>query len=325
MSKLLSFIIPCYRSEKTIDLVVDEIVDVLREKPSYDYEIICVNDFSPDDVYQKLKSLSLKNYKIKTINLSKNMGKHAAIMAGYAYAKGDYIVNLDDDFQCPMNELWRLLDPVEKDECDLSTAKYYGKKRSAWKRFGSNFFYLTSRIVFNKPVGLRFENFSVMKKFVMNEIINYKNPYPNLEGLVLRVTHNIIQVKMKLRDRADDNATGFTFFKNISLWLSSLTSFSIKPLRVSIFIGVLFAFLGFAYGLFIVIKKLIIGPAMPTGFPSILSSILFSSGIIMILLGIIGEYVGRIYISLNAAPQFVVKDTINIKSEQIEHNDKIKK
>lgn len=316
MSKLLSFIIPCYRSEKTIDSVVEEIIDVLREKPSYDYEIICINDFSPDKVYQKLKEISLKNPKIKTINLAKNMGKHAAIMAGYAYAKGDYIVNLDDDFQCPMNELWKLLDPVERDECDFSTAKYYGKKQSTWKKFGSSFYYLTSRIVFNKPSGLRFENFSVMKRFVMCEIIKYRNPYPNLEGLVLRVTHNIIQVKMKLRDRADDNSTGFTFFKNVALWMSNLTSFSIRPLRVSIFIGGCFALSGFVYGLFIVIKKIIIGPDMPTGFPSILASILFSSGVIMILLGIIGEYVGRIYISLNASPQFVIKDTINIDNEK---------
>lgn len=316
MTTLLSFIIPCYRSEKTIELVIKEILDTVLEKPIYDYEIICVNDFSPDNVYQKLKGLSLNNPKIKTINLTKNMGKQAAIMAGYTYAKGDYIVNLDDDFQCPMNELWKLLDPVERDECDFSTAKYYGKKQPVWKKFGSNFYYFTSKAIFDKPTGLRFENFSVMKRFVMCEIIKYRNPYPNLEGLVLRVTHNITQVKMKFRDRADDNVTGFTFFKNISLWMSNLTSFSITPLRVSIFFGVLFALSGFVYGLFIVIKKIIVGPAMPTGFPSLLSSILFSSGVIMILLGIIGEYVGRIYISLNAAPQFVIKDTINIDNDK---------
>ena len=127
MPKLLSFIIPCYRSEKTIDLVVKEIIDVVREKPSFDYEIVCINDFSPDNVYQKLKELSSNNSKIKTINLSKNMGKHPAIMAGYAYAKGDYIVNLDDDFQCPMNELWKLLDPLEKDDVIFPLLNIMGK------------------------------------------------------------------------------------------------------------------------------------------------------------------------------------------------------
>ena len=316
MSVLLSFIIPCYRSENTINLVVSEIIETVREKPQYDYEIICVNDFSPDDLYKNLKELSSSNPNIKIINFAKNMGKHAAILAGYHYAKGKIIINLDDDFQCPINELWRLIAPLEQEDYDISTAKYLLKKQSIWKKIGSYFYYLTTSFIYNKPKSLRFENFSAMKRFVMSEIINYKNPYPNLDGLVFRITHNISQVEMHLRDRADNNVTGFTFFRNISLWMSSVTSFSIKPLRISNFIGILFALIGFSYGLFIIIKKIIIGPEMPTGFPSILASILFSSGIIMILLGIIGEYVGRIYISINSAPQFIIKNTINIDDEK---------
>ena len=252
------------------------------------------------------------------------MGKHAAILAGYHHAKGNFIVNLDDDFQCPINELWILIAPLENGECDISIAKYIVKKQSVWKKFGSYFYHLTTSFVYNKPKGFRFENFSVMRRFVMAEIIKYSNPYPNLEGLVFRITHNITRVEMQLRDRADDNATGFTFFKNVALWMSALTSFSITPLRISTLFAVLFALSGFAYGLFIVVKKIIIGPDMPTGFPSLLAAILFSSGIIMILLGIIGEYVGRIYISLNASPQFVVKNTINLKSEQFEQKSQIK-
>ena len=317
MSTLLSFVIPCYRSEKTIQPVIEEIIEIVSEKPNYDYEIICINDLSPDNVFLKLKGLSQDNPRIKVISLAKNMGKHSAIMAGYNYARGDYIVNLDDDFQCPMNEFWRLLHPLEKGKYDISVAKYFGKKQSQWKKFGSYFNYVLSNAIFSKPKGLRIENFSVMKKFIMYEIIKYKNPYPSFEGLALRVTHNITQVEMKHRTRADDNVNGFILSKNISLLMSSLTSFSIKPLRVSIFLGVLFAFSGFIYGLYIIIKKIIIGPAMPTGFPSILASIVFSTGTIMILLGIIGEYIGRIYISLNASPQFVVKETINLETIKI--------
>ena len=316
MPKLLSFIIPCYRSEKTIPLVIKEILDTVSEKPNYDYETICINDFSPDNVFIKLKELASNNSRIKIINLAKNIGKHAAIMAGYNYAKGDYIVNIDDDFQSPTNELWRLLDPVEKNDCDISVAKYLEKRQSIWKKFGSYFFYLTSRVFFNKPKGLRFENFSIMKRFVMSEILKYRNPYPNIEGLALRITHSIQQVDMNFRSRADDNSTGFTLTKNISLWMTSLTSFSILPLRLSILLGILFALSGFLYGLYIIIKKAIIGSAMLTGFPSILSSILFSSGLIMIILGVIGEYIGRIYISLNAAPQYVIKSSINLENNQ---------
>jgi len=315
MSTLLSFIIPCYRSEKTIQLVIEEIQNIVSEKPTYDYEIICINDFSPDNVYEKLKELSSNNPNIKIINLAKNIGRHAAIMAGYNYANGKYIVNLDDDFQSPMIEFWRLLGPVEKNECDISVAKYLKKRQSAWKKLGSNFYNLTSSIFFDKPKGLRFENFSVMKKFVMSEILKYKNPYPNIESLALRVTHNIQELEMNFRDRADDNSSGFTFSKNISLYMTSLTSSSLIPLRFSIICGIIFAISGFLYGLYIIIK-IKIGVAMPIGYPSIISFLLFSSGIIMIILGVIGEYIGRIYNSLNAAPQFVIKNSVNLENKR---------
>ena len=139
MSTLLSFIIPCYRSEQTIQLVIEEIQNIVSEKPTYDYEIICINDFSPDNVYEKLKELSSNNPNIKIINLAKNIGRHAAIMAGYNYANGKYIVNLDDDFQSPMIEFWRLLGPVEKNECDISVAQYL-KKRGKLEKIIDKFF-----------------------------------------------------------------------------------------------------------------------------------------------------------------------------------------
>ena len=149
----------------------------------------------------------------------------------------------------------------------------------------------------------------------MCEILKYKNPYPNIEGLALRVTHNIQELEMNFRDRADDNSSGFTFSKNISLYMTSLTSFSLIPLRFSIICGLVFSISGFLYGFYIIIKKTIIGIAMPIGFPSILSFLLFSSGMIMIILGVIGEYIGRIYNSLNAAPQFVIKNSVNLDNE----------
>ena len=127
---LLSFVIPCYRSEMTISKVVDEIVNTVSEKSQYDYEIIAVNDYSPDDVYSVLVNLASKNKRIKVINFAKNMGKHSAIMAGFSFVSGDYIVNIDDDYQCPVNNLWRLLEPVENDICDVATAHYSKKKET---------------------------------------------------------------------------------------------------------------------------------------------------------------------------------------------------
>lgn len=313
--KLLSFVIPCYRSEKTIGLVIDEIIDVVKERKQYDYEIITVNDCSPDNVLDVLKARALDNHRIKIIDFSKNMGKHSAVMAGYSIAKGDFIIDLDDDCQCPINQLWKLLEPVEKDECDYATAKYMQKKESVIKILGSNFNSLMIQILLDKPKGLRFENFSVMKRYVKEEIVKYKNPYPYIEGLVLRVTRRIKTVELEERERGDDNASGFTLKKSISLLLNGLTSFSVKPLRVASVIGFLFAVIGFLWGIYAIVKK-IMHPDILMGYSSLLAINLFSSGMMMIMLGLIGEYIGRIFICINNSPQYVIREMINIDEEE---------
>ncbi len=311
MKTLLSFVIPCYRSENTIEKVCSEIIETVSQREAYDYEIICVNDFSPDNVYSVLEKLSSENHRIKVVNCARNMGKHAAVLAGYSYAKGIYIVNTDDDYQCPVNQLWRLLEPVEMDECDFATAKYPKKKQSAFKNFGSNINLIMSSIMLDKPIDLRFENFSIMKRFVMDEIVKYDKPYPYLEGLIYRVTHRVAVVEMEERSRADDNATGFTLKKSLSLWVNGFTAFSVKPLRIATILGFIIALLGFVFGIIMIIRKLM-NPDIAMGYTSLISVLLFIGGMIMILLGLIGEYVGRIYICLNNTPQYIVKDTINL-------------
>ncbi len=311
IKNLISFVIPCYRSEKTIKMVIDEIIDTVSIKPEFKYEIIAVNDFSPDRVYEVLKKIAAENSNIKVINFSKNMGKHAAVLAGYTVAQGEFVVDLDDDFQCPVNELWNLMNPLLNDECDYATAKYPEKKESLFKRLGSHLNFFMSTLLLDKPKGLRFENFSAMKRFVCEEIIKYKNPYPYLEGLVLRVTGRITSVEMAQRERGDDNRTGFTLKKSVSLWANGLTAFSVKPLRMASLLGVVFATCGFIWGIRTIILKLLNLSAV-AGYSSLMASILFSSGIIMVLLGLIGEYLGRIYICINDSPQYVVRETINI-------------
>ncbi len=312
--RLLSFVIPCYRSEKTIEKVINEIIAVVSQRDEFDYEIIAVNDCSPDNVYEVLVKLAAENKKIKVINLAKNAGKHAAVLAGYAFVSGEYVINLDDDFQCPVYRLWDLLASLLTDEADITTAKYEVKKESFMKRFGSNVNLWFSEQMLDKPRGLRFENFSAIKRFVCEEVKNYKNPYPYLEGLLVGVSKRIVAIPMENRNRADDNTSGFTVIKSVSLFVNGLTAFSIKPLRLASFIGFLFAFIGFVYGMVIIIHKLL-NPEVLLGYSSMMAVIIFSSGIIMLILGMIGEYVGRIYISLNNSPQYVVKDRINFQEE----------
>lgn len=308
---LLSFVIPCYRSEKTVGMVIDEIIETVGQRPEYDYEIIAVNDCSPDNVLTVLKARAEKNPKIRVVSFSRNMGKHAAVLAGYAFVEGEYVIDLDDDFQSPVNELWRLLAPVANDECDYATAKYFTKRQSFSKRMGSNINLLMSSIMLEKPPNLRFENFSVMKRFIAGEMIKYVHPFPYLEGLVLRVTQRIGTVEMDQRERGDDSGTGFTLRKSLSLWLNGLTAFSVKPLRVASLLGVVVATCGFAFAAYLVVRRLL-HPEMVAGFSSIMATLLITSGIIMLLLGLIGEYLGRVYICINAAPQYVIKETFNV-------------
>ncbi len=316
-SKMISFVIPCYRSENTISMVIEEIIQTVSQKPGYDYEIICVNDASPDNVLEVLKKATKNNSKIKVINLAKNKGKHAAILAGHSYVSGEFIVDLDDDYQSPVYELWRLMTPVENDECDVATANYFKKKESLIKRAGSKVNMIMTSIMLDKPKGMVIDNFSVMKRFVSDEMIKYKNPYPYFEGLVFSVTKRINVVMMEQRVRGDHQKSGYTLGKSLSLWMNGLTAFSIKPLRIASIMGFCFALIGFGAIVYIFLGRLVFHTIYVLGYASLMAMMLFSSGLMMLMLGMIGEYVGRIYISLNAAPQYTVKETVNIESEAL--------
>ena len=310
----LSFVIPCYRSEKTIEKVCLEIKETVQQRPEYDYEIIAVNDCSPDGVLGVLRRLAAADKRIRVVDLAKNFGKHSAMMAGFSCVRGEYVVNLDDDSQCPLEQLWELMDAITEEDYDCATAVYAEKKEVLWKRIGRRITTCLSDILIEAPKGLRTENFFVFKRYVCEEIMRYPNPYPFVNGLLLRTTHRIKMIPMEERVRGDDKATGFTLKKSVSLFTNAMTAFSVKPLRIATLLGVAFALLGFVYGLFIIIRKLA-HPEVMMGYSSLMAVQLFSSGIVMLLLGVIGEYIGRIYISLNRAPQYVVRETINMDGE----------
>ena len=315
IKNLLSFVIPCYRSEETIEQVYHEIVDTVAQRTEYEYEIIAVNDCSPDHVLQVMKRLAESDTRFKVIDLAKNFGKHSAMMAGFSFVRGEYVVNLDDDCQCPVYELWKLVDAVAIEGYDCATAVYAQKKEAAWKRLGSKVNEHMVNMLIEPPKGINIENFFAIKRYVCDEILNYKNPYPYVSGLLLRATHRIKMIPMEERERGDKKETGFTFKKSFALFSNGLTAFSVKPLRIASVIGIIFSLLGFIYGLFIVIKKLL-NPAVPMGYSSMMAVQLFSSGVIMLILGLIGEYLGRIYISLNNSPQYVIRETINMDAEK---------
>ena len=307
---LVSFVIPCYRSERTLEGVVDEIINTMNTMSNYNYELVLVNDYSPDRTLDVIRSLCDRYDFITGIALSKNFGQHAALMAGMRAAKGDVIVCLDDDGQTPANEVGKLLTQIDHGY-DVVYASYENKLHSKFRNFGTKINEWMTRIMLGKPKKLQVTSYFAAKRFVVDSILSYENAFPYVIGLVLRATKNITNVSVQHRERSV-GTSGYSISKLFSLWFNGFTAFSIKPLRIATFIGVVSAVAGFVYGIVTIVRKFM-NVNTVLGFSSLMSVLLFVGGMVMIMLGLIGEYIGRIYISINRSPQYLVKEVIQKK------------
>ena len=303
--KTVSFVIPCYRSEKTIGAVVKEIKNTMGTLPSYDYEIVLVNDCSPDGTYAKLASLADSDGRITAVDLAKNFGQHAALMAGFRQVSGDYIVCLDDDGQTPADEVGKLLSKLEEGY-DAVYASYEVKQHSSFRNLGSAANKKMTEIMLGKPKELYISSYFAVRRFVVDEMLRYEGCYPYVIGLVLRSTKNIANVPVTHRER-ENGKSGYTLGKLLSLWMNGFTSFSVKPLRLANYFGWASALIGFLYMIVIVIRHFV-SNAAPLGWASTTALLLLLGGIILIVLGLAGEYIGRIYMCINATPQYLVRE-----------------
>ena len=311
--KKVSFVIPCYRSEHTLPHVIAEITEKMKTMEQYQYDIFLVNDCSPDDTFGVIRKLCGENGNIRGIDFAKNFGQHSALMAGLRYSDGDYVVCLDDDGQTPADEVDRLLGKLEEGY-DAVYAKYDHKQHSAFRNLGSKLNERMTRMMLGKPPELYLSSYFAVKRFVVEDMIRYENSYPYVIGLVLRATRKITNVDVNHRER-ESGTSGYTLKKLVGLWFNGFTAFSVKPLRIATGVGALSAAAGFLYGCYTTIKRLL-RPDVPMGFSSTMSAIVFFGGMIMLMLGLIGEYIGRIYISLNNSPQYVIRETINMTEER---------
>ncbi len=308
----ISFVIPCYRSENTVGNVVDEIVDTVTGHGGYDYEIILINDNSPDRVIDTIKALSKANPRVKGLDLSRNFGQHSAIMAGFTYLTGDIVVCLDDDGQTPANEVFKLIDKLG--DFDLVFAKYKNKQHSGFRNFGSKVNDMMACWLLSKPKDLKIMSYFACRRYVVDEVLRYENPYPYMSGLLLRATKKVTNVEVNHRERVE-GSSGYSLKKLLLLWINGFTSFSVKPLRFATFLGFITAVAGFLFGIYVIIHKIVV-PESLLGWSSTMAVLLFLGGMIMLMLGMVGEYVGRIYLSINRAPQFVIRDRIGFEDEK---------
>ena len=304
---LVSFVIPCYHSEQTLGAVVAEIDGTMKTMPGYTWEIICVNDGTPNACWKKIQELCAEKPDSRHgICLARNFGQHAALMAGLHAAKGDRIVCLDDDGQTPANEVGRLLGAIDRG-ADVVYAKYEHKQHSGFRNLGSRVNEAMLHQMLGKPKDLYVSSYFAMRRYVLNEVLRYENSYPYLIGLVLRTTTNVVNVPVDHRKRTV-GTSGYTLGKLFGLWMNGFTAFSIKPLRIATVVGSASAVIGFLYGIYTIIKRLV-NPNVPVGFSALMSAIVFFGGMTILMVGLAGEYIGRTYISVNSAPQYVVRET----------------
>lgn len=304
----LSFVIPCYGSEHTIEPVVREVISLIDVK-RFDYEFILINDSSVDNVWESINKLIEENPKIKGISFARNFGQQSALLAGFRHATGDFVISMDDDGQAPVESLGEMIDLLIEQDYDIVYGCYGNVKQSGFRRLGSWFNHKMAVWLSNCPKDLYPTSFYVARKFLIEEISRFENCYAYISGLVFRSTRNIGRVEVKHRARMEGKS-GYTLKRLIGLWINGFTAFSIKPLRLATFFGFGFSIVGLLYGLSVIIMK-IIHPDTPVGYASLMATVLLIGGVLMFIMGMVGEYIGRIYINQNKSPQYVIRKKLN--------------
>ena len=307
MKKKISVTIPCYKSQDTIVKLTDQIKEQFKGKKDYDYEIILVNDCSPDNTFHVISDLAKKDEHIIAYDLSKNFGESSALMAAFSKASGDYIVRMDDDGEHDPKYLFDLVNKLEEGY-DYVCAEFQHYHHSLYKRIGSKFNYWFLTKMMDIPKGSIMSSYNISRRYVIDAILKYENPKPYIDGMVWAITTRTASIPIEHGFRYAGEST-YNFRKSVALWLNGVTSFSIKPLRIASLSGFIFAFSGFIIGLIAVIDKLL-HPEVEAGWTSMFAMMLFIGGFIMIFLGLIGEYVGRGYLISNHIPQYVIREEV---------------
>ncbi|WP_285906388.1 glycosyltransferase family 2 protein [Pseudodesulfovibrio pelocollis] len=298
----ISISIPIYNSEKTIGQLVNRLVEILPAP----LEIVLVNDGSRDDSHSVCLSLQKKHPEIVTyVELSKNFGEHCAVMAGLSLTTGDYVVIMDDDFQNPPEEVLKLVDEARTKGHDVVYSSYPVKNDNWFRNLASDINGFMATILLKKPRNLYLSSFKCLNRFLVDEILKYTGPYPYIDGLVFRTTNRYGVVEVQ-HDKRLDGRSGYTLRKLLSLYLNMFVNFSLLPLRCTTFMGFIVTFFALLFTVYTFISKLI-DPDMPAGWATTTILIAFFAGLQLVVLGLTGEYVGRIFLSQNKTPQFCIR------------------
>ncbi len=303
---LISVVIPVYNGARTIGPLVERLLAALSGSP---LQIVLVDDGSVDASDEVCRALNGRHAGMVTyVKLGRNFGEHNAVMAGLWHARGDYAVIMDDDFQNPPEEVGRLIDHARRHGYDIvythSPVKHHHWLRNLSSRLNDR----VANFMLNKPRHLYLSSFKCLSRFLVGQILKYRGPYPYIDGLALRCTRNIGIIEVRHAPRREGRSN-YTPRKLLRLWLNMFVNFSVMPLRVSTVVGLASSVLGLALGVEVLVERLV-RPGVPVGWASVLVPIVLFSGVQLVMLGLLGEYLGRLFLTENQTPQFVVREVV---------------
>jgi undecaprenyl-phosphate 4-deoxy-4-formamido-L-arabinose transferase len=303
-------VIPVYNGASSIG----ELVGALEELAiPGGHEIVLVNDGSPDNSLAVCRELVARaRIPITLIDLSRNYGEHNAVMAGLRCASGAHVITMDDDLQNPPEEIERLLAFAQESGRDVIYTFYDEKQHAAWRNLGSRFTNWVAGFVLDKPSGFYLSSFRCMSAFLVREITRYEGPFPYVDGLILQVTQNIDRLSVRHLPRAVGRSN-YTMRRLLRLWMSMFVNFSVMPLRISTFTGFALSVVGAMGALATVVDVVFI--AEPPGWASLMAALMLLSGVQLMILGIVGEYLGRLYLTANRKPQSVVRTVLRAEPQ----------
>ncbi len=308
--KLVSIVIPTFNGERSIEKLIEELSQIFN---ALDLEIVIVNDCSPDNTHQRCIALTKKFPNILTyLKLGKNLGEHNAVMAGLKFTTGEYIIIIDDDFQNPPDQAKKLLDYMMQNKFDVVYGYYKKKKHNLFRNLISKINDLSANVILSKPKNLYLSSFKCIKRKIIDKIVEYNGPYPYLDGLILSTTSNISTMETIHLERKAGKS-GYSFLKLLKLYSNMAINFSTVPIHISSILGLIIAIIGGIFGIIVIIEK-ILNPSSSIGYTSIFVAIIFFSGVQLMLLGLVGEYIGKILKNVNKQPQYFI-DFIKKRNE----------
>ncbi len=297
----LSVVIPVFNSERTLGPLVEAL---FAELAGVDVEVVLVNDGSADGSEAVCRQLAERLTRVRAVSLRRNFGEFNAVLCGLNYARGRFCVIIDDDFQNPPAEILKLLAAAETDGFDVVYSAYAQKQHGLWRNAGS---WLVNRLttwLLDKPRDLYLSSFKLIRREVVDEIIRYRGPYPYIDGLILRVTRHVGRVNVAHAQRAEGRST-YTVRKLISLFLNVLFGYSLRPLRLLTLAGLVLTGLSLSLLLLEAVGGLLTDWEVIN--PLIFSTILFVGGLNLTGLGLLGEYLGKLFMFQTGLPPYVVK------------------